>query len=62
MLSVWYEGLEPVISNMDVMPCGFCKDRRYGGTNGLHHQDEKSQRASNSDSINYQLKHTAKKH
>jgi hypothetical protein len=31
----------------DVMPCGLCKNRRFGGNYRLHHQGEKNQRARN---------------
>jgi hypothetical protein len=31
----------------NVMPCGSCNYRVFGGTNRLHHQDEKNARASN---------------
>jgi hypothetical protein len=27
----------------DVTPCGFCKNRRFGGTQRLLHQDDKNQ-------------------
>jgi hypothetical protein len=26
----------------DVTPCGSCKNRRFGGTQRLHHQDDKN--------------------
>jgi hypothetical protein len=42
-------------------PCGFSKDRRFGGTYRLHLQGEKNQRTRNV-SNNYQLIHGAKKH
>jgi hypothetical protein len=29
----------------NVMPCGSCTSRRFGGTYHLHHQDKKNQRA-----------------
>jgi hypothetical protein len=28
----------------DVMPCGSCKNRRFGGTSHLHHQGDKNGR------------------
>jgi hypothetical protein len=28
----------------DVMPCGSCKNRRFGGTYRLHHQGDKNRR------------------
>jgi hypothetical protein len=28
----------------DVTPCGSCKNRRFGGTYDLHHQDDKNRR------------------
>jgi hypothetical protein len=31
----------------DVKPCGSCRNRRFGGTYRLHHQDEKNRRARN---------------
>jgi hypothetical protein len=31
----------------DVTPCGYCKNRRFGGTYRLHHQADKSRRARN---------------
>jgi hypothetical protein len=31
----------------NVMACGSCKNRRFGGTYHLHYQDEKNQRAGN---------------
>jgi hypothetical protein len=44
----------------DVTPCGSCKNRRLGGTCGLHHQGDKNRRARNVSS-NKQQKHAAKK-
>jgi hypothetical protein len=41
----------------DVTPCGSCNNRRFRGTYRLRHQGEKNQRARNSVSGNYQLKH-----
>jgi hypothetical protein len=40
----------------EVMPCGSCKNRRFGGTYRLHHQGEKNQRAGNNVNSNQQLK------
>jgi hypothetical protein len=31
----------------DVMPCGSCKNRRFGGTYCLNHQGDKNRRARN---------------
>jgi hypothetical protein len=31
--------------SLDVTPCGCCKNRRFGGTYRILHQDEESQRA-----------------
>jgi hypothetical protein len=31
----------------DLMPCGSCKNRRFGGTYGLHHQGDKNRLARN---------------
>jgi hypothetical protein len=42
----------------DVMTCGSCKNRRFGGTYRFLNQCEKNQRARNFTSIK-QLKHTA---
>jgi hypothetical protein len=36
----------------DTMPCGSCKNRRFGGTYLLHHQDDKNRRARNNVSSN----------
>jgi hypothetical protein len=36
----------------DVMPCGSCKNRRFGGTYRLHHRSENNQRARNNVSSN----------
>jgi hypothetical protein len=35
----------------DMMPCGSCKNRRFGGTYRLHHKDGKNQRAKNVSSV-----------
>jgi hypothetical protein len=32
---------------LDVTPCGSCKNRRFGGTYGLHHQRETNRRSPN---------------
>jgi hypothetical protein len=37
----------------DVVPCGSCESRRFGGTFRLHHQGETNQRATNSVNSNY---------
>jgi hypothetical protein len=39
----------------DVMPCGCCKNGRFGGTNRLHYQVQKNQRARSNGSSNYRL-------
>jgi hypothetical protein len=36
----------------DVMLCGSCKKRHFGGTYRLYHQDERNQQARNSISSN----------
>jgi hypothetical protein len=38
----------------DVTPCGSCKNRCFGKTYRLHHQDDKNQRNRNNVSSNYQ--------
>jgi hypothetical protein len=45
----------------DVTPCGSCKNRRFGGTQRLHHQGDKNRLARNVSS-NYQPMHAAKKY
>jgi hypothetical protein len=37
---------------LDVMPCGLCKNRRFGGTYRIHHQGEKNRRVTNNVSSN----------
>jgi hypothetical protein len=46
----------------DVTPRGSCKNRRFGGTYHLHRQSDKNRRTLNNVSINWQLKHAAKKY
>jgi hypothetical protein len=46
---------------LEVMPCGSCKNRRFGGTYRLHHQGDKNRPARNVSS-NYQPEHAAKKY
>jgi hypothetical protein len=36
----------------DETPCGFCKNRRFGGTYRLHHHTDNNQRARNNVSSN----------
>jgi hypothetical protein len=45
----------------DVMPCGSCENRRFGGTCRLNHQDDKNRRGRNNISSDQQPKHAAKK-
>jgi hypothetical protein len=45
----------------DVVPCGSCKNRRFGERYRLVQLGEKSQQARNNVSSNYQLKYAAKK-
>jgi hypothetical protein len=42
-----------------IMPCGSCKNRRFGGTYRLHHEGDKNWRARNNASSNQQPKHAA---
>jgi hypothetical protein len=44
----------------DIMPCGSCKNRRFGVSYHLHHQGDKNQRTRNI-SNNYKPKRAAKK-
>jgi hypothetical protein len=39
----------------DVMPCGSCKKRRFGGMYPFHHQGDKSHQTRNNISSNLQL-------
>jgi hypothetical protein len=43
----------------DVMQCGSCKNRSFGGLYRLDHQGDKNRRASNNISSNWQPKHAA---
>jgi hypothetical protein len=45
----------------NVTPCGFYKNRRFGGMYRLHYQGDKNRRAINNVGSNYQHKHSAKK-
>jgi hypothetical protein len=38
------------------MPCGHCKNRRFGGKYRLHYQGEKNRRSRNNVRSNWQLK------
>jgi hypothetical protein len=46
-----FEAFKEVTKNSavfwDVMPCGSCKNRRFGGSYRLHHQSDKNRRARN---------------
>jgi hypothetical protein len=43
----------------EVITHGSCNNRRFGESYRFHHQGEKTQRARNNVSSNYQLKHSA---
>jgi hypothetical protein len=43
----------------DVMPCGTCKNRRFGGTYRLHHHGKEKHRTRNNVSNNQNLKAAA---
>jgi hypothetical protein len=46
----------------DVMACGSCKNRRFGGTWRLLHQGDKNRQTRDNASCNQQLTHDAKKY
>jgi hypothetical protein len=43
----------------DITVCGSCKNRRFGGTHGLHSQGDENRRARNSISRHFRLLVTA---
>jgi hypothetical protein len=46
----------------NVTQCGFCKNRRYGGTHRFHHLSDKNRRARNKVTRNKQPKHVTDKY
>jgi hypothetical protein len=46
----------------DVTPCGSCKNRRFGGTYRIFHQDDKNRWTRYNASSNYPPTHAAKKY
>jgi hypothetical protein len=46
----------------DLTPCDSCKNRRFGGAQRLHHQDDKNRRARNNVSSKWKATQAAKKY